>query len=284
MPDRFRICCICCCQVLDGIWQFAKTRESRRKCYRVVPARPCMIATSPVGIFSAGQGNPYSHLPFESAMPINIVCPGCKKRFSVSEKFAGKQGPCPKCKTVIEIPALEDEVVIHGPEAAGLKDSKGRAIVEPIMREETAVSTRGIVGIGVFIVVVFGIAFGLRVYDGDVPFFIKLLGAISLAPPLVLGGYTFLRNDELEAFRGKELAIRVLVCSAVYAGLWGVFVFVPWVLGIEFTSYQLAFAVPFVLVGAFSAFASFDLEYMTGILHYGLYVIVTVLIDRKSVV
>ncbi len=211
-------------------------------------------------------------------MPITIVCPGCKKRFSVSDKFAGKQGPCPKCKTVIEIPALEEEVVIHGPEEDAPKDSKGRAIVDPILREETAVSTIGIVGIGIFIVVVFGVALGLRVYDGDVPFFIKLLGAISLAPPLVLGGYAFLRNDELEAFRGKELAVRVLVCSAVYAALWGVFVFVPTVLGIEFTPYQLAFVtVPFVLVGGFSAFASFDLEYMTGVMHYGLYVIVTVL-------
>lgn len=211
-------------------------------------------------------------------MPINIVCPGCKKRFTVNDKFAGKQGPCPKCKTVIQIPALEDQVVIHAPETAGPKDSKGRAIVDPIMREETTVSTAGAIGIGVFIVLVFGIAFALRVYDGDIPFYIKLLGAISLAPPLVLGGYAFLRDAELEPYRGQELAIRVLVCSAVYAALWGIFVFIPMALGIEFTPTQLAVvAVPFVLVGAFSAFASFDLEYLTGIMHYGLYLIVTVL-------
>jgi cation transport ATPase len=210
-------------------------------------------------------------------MSINIVCPGCKKRFSVDDKHAGKKGPCPKCKTVLEIPAIEEEIVIHGPEESLPKDSKGRSVIDPIMREETTVSTKGIVGICVFVVVVFGIAFGLRAYE-ELPFLFKLLGAVSLAPPLVLSGYTFLRNDELEAYRGKELAIRVLVCSAVYAALWGLFAFIPAVLGIEFTPYQLAFVtIPFVLVGGFAAFASFDLEYLTGVMHYGLYVIVTVL-------
>ncbi len=215
-------------------------------------------------------------------MPINIVCPGCKKRFSVNDKFAGKKGPCPKCKTEIEIPELGEEIVIHGPEGEQPKDSKGRAIVDPIMREETTVSTMGIVGIGLFIVVVFGIAFGLQGYKGNIPFLIKMLGAVSLAPPLVLAGYAFLRNDELEAYRGKELAIRVLACSAVYAALWGIFAFIPYALGMvedeSFAPYQLAFVVvPFVLVGAFSAFASFDLEYTMGLMHYGLYLIVTVL-------
>jgi hypothetical protein len=37
-------------------------------------------------------------------MPILVTCPGCKAQFNVSEKFAGKQGPCPKCKAVITIP------------------------------------------------------------------------------------------------------------------------------------------------------------------------------------
>jgi len=219
-----------------------------------------------------------SYLPFESAMPINIVCTGCKKRFTVQDKFAGKQGPCPQCKTVIQIPELDEQVVIHAPESAAPKDSKGRSVIDPIKRQETKVSTKLAIGIGVLIVAVLGIALGLRVYEGDVPFFIKMLGAISLAPPLVLGGYAFLRDAELEPYRGKELAIRVLACSAAYAGLWGIFVFVPTVLGIEFTPTQLAIVtVPFVLVGAFAAFASFDLEYLNGIMHYGLYLVVTVL-------
>ena len=73
-------------------------------------------------------------------MPISVVCPGCKARFSVSEKFAGKKGPCPKCKAVILVPnAPAEEVKIHVPEqfASGGKDSKGRAVSKPILREET---------------------------------------------------------------------------------------------------------------------------------------------------
>ena len=73
-------------------------------------------------------------------MPISVVCPSCKARFSVSEKFAGKKGPCPKCKTVITVPeAVAEEVKIHEPEqfASGGKDSKGRAVLKPILREET---------------------------------------------------------------------------------------------------------------------------------------------------
>ncbi len=211
-------------------------------------------------------------------MPINILCPGCKKRFSVNEKFAGKKGPCPKCKTVIEIPELEDEIVIHAPESAGPKDSKGRAIINPIKRKETSISRLGAIGIGVFVIAVFGIAFSLRAYEGDVPMLIKALGAITLAPPLVFAGYSFLRDAELEPYRGKELLIRVLACSAVYAILWGVFVIIPSVLEIEFTPTQLLIVtVPFVLAGAFGAFASFDLEYLNGVMHYGLYLAVTVL-------
>lgn len=36
-------------QVLDVCWQFAKTRESRRKCYRIQPAPAGMIAVSVAG-------------------------------------------------------------------------------------------------------------------------------------------------------------------------------------------------------------------------------------------
>ena len=60
-------------------------------------------------------------------MPISVVCPSCKARFNVSEKFAGQKGPCPKCKQPIVIPAVQEEVKVHVPEQfqSGGKDSKG---------------------------------------------------------------------------------------------------------------------------------------------------------------
>jgi predicted Zn finger-like uncharacterized protein len=77
-------------------------------------------------------------------MPIQVVCPSCHARFSVSEKFAGKKGPCPKCKTVIQVPEATEEIKIHAPEQseAGAKGTGGRHVLKPIERKETKVQPR----------------------------------------------------------------------------------------------------------------------------------------------
>ena len=212
-------------------------------------------------------------------MPINVVCPGCKKRFSVSEKFAGQKGPCPSCKTVISIPEKSEEVVIHAPEVAGPTDSKGRSVVTPIFRQEVRVTRTAVIGVVVAVLLVLGIAFGLRVYDGKVPLFIKVLGAISVAPPLVWAAYEVLRDSELEPYRGQEFWVRGLSCAAVYAVLWAIYALVPGIVNIEVTVYSLGFfAVPIVLAGGFAAHASLDLDYSVGLLHYSFYLLVTVLL------
>ena len=41
-------------------------------------------------------------------MSIPVVCPGCRTRFKVSDRFAGQSGACPKCKAKIEVPAQVD--------------------------------------------------------------------------------------------------------------------------------------------------------------------------------
>lgn len=211
-------------------------------------------------------------------MPISVVCPGCKKRFSVSEKFAGQKGPCPKCKAEITIPTLENQVVIHAPDSAAPKDAKGRAISAPILREETRFNpTVAAIGGGAALLIL-ALSFLLR---GNANWLVLSLGALGLAPPLVFGGYSFLRNDELEPYRGQELWVRVAACSAAYAFLWAVYWWIPWVLeldngiGLNHLSYVLP---AFVLSGGFAAYAAFDLDYMVGLLHYSLYLLVTVIL------
>jgi hypothetical protein len=207
-------------------------------------------------------------------MPISVTCRGCKKRFSVSEKFAGQKGPCPKCKAEIEIPALEDQVVVHAPEDAGPKDAAGRSISKPILREETKFSPMIAAGIGVAIIAVLIFAFVIRGAE-EIPWIVSALGALLLAPPLVLGGYTFLRDDELEAHVGQELLVRLLSCAGAYAFLWGAYWFCSYNLG-PFTVYQLLYIIPpLVMAGGFAAYAALDLEYMMGLVHYGLYLLVT---------
>ena len=81
-------------------------------------------------------------------MAINIICPGCHTRFQVSEKFAGKEGPCPKCKAKIKVPEKSEELVIHTPdEFEGVRDSKGQSVLKPIRRKETKLSPQVIVAI-----------------------------------------------------------------------------------------------------------------------------------------
>jgi hypothetical protein len=213
-------------------------------------------------------------------MAIDVTCAGCHTRFQVSEKFAGKKGPCPKCKATIQVPALTEQVVIHEPESFGPKDASGRAVLKPIFREEVRLTTPVIVGIVMSIVVVLFAGLVLRVSfpGGTVPRLVTILGSILLAPPLAFAGYTFLRDDELAPHRGLDLALRLIACSVVYPLLWGLYWFVFAYLGV-YPSWQiLCFVVPaMVAVGAFTAQTSLDLELGAGALHYTLYLVATVL-------
>lgn len=211
-------------------------------------------------------------------MTIQVVCPGCKKRFSVDDKFAGKQGPCPKCKTVIKIPEKTDDVVVHEPESFGPKGKKGRAVLKPIERTETKFSPviAGVAAGASLLVLLIAVLFRDQAPTG-----LLVLGAILLAPPLVWAGYAFLRDDEFEPFVGRELWIRVGACSLVYALLWGL---VPLIAGYGLQLDQLelihmAFLAPVLIgLGAFTAYASLDFDFGMGAMHYGLYLSVTVLL------
>ena len=130
-------------------------------------------------------------------MPIRVTCNKCHTRFNVSEKFAGKEGPCPKCKTVIKVPERQ-EVVIAVPDDAP-KDSAGRSLIKPITRKETKLTSVQITLIAVSIIGYLLAALILRVMnDGDIskyPWWLNYLAAIVIAPPIVYSAYTFLRDQ-----------------------------------------------------------------------------------------
>jgi hypothetical protein len=214
-------------------------------------------------------------------MPIEVTCPGCKKRFRVSDNFAGQKGPCPSCKAEIQVPEKSEEVVIHAPEPVSSVEAQRRRMFRPITRAETAVTPTSIAGVVGAVVVVLLVALMLRFAIKDkeqFPVWILTAGAILLAPPLALAGYTLLRDAELEPYRGQPLMIRTAICAAVYAGLWGVYAGVrAYAFGdAELQPFHYLFLiVPFVAVGALAAYASFDLDYGIGAIHYGLYLLVT---------
>ena len=214
-------------------------------------------------------------------MPIRVICPGCRKSFRVSDKFAGKEGPCPKCKTIIKVPKKSEEVVVHAPEDFGPKDSKGRAVLKPIARAETKVSPLLVAAIIIGILATLTVALAFRFSDSAVPPIVLVVGAIVLAPPLVWGGYAFLRDDELEPFRGREMLVRATICALVYALLWGLVAVIKMYVfeGDPLEMIHMVFIAPVMLaLGAFAGYASLDLEFGTAAILYGMYLGITVLL------
>jgi hypothetical protein len=213
-------------------------------------------------------------------MAIRVTCPGCHKRFKVSDQFAGRSGPCPNCKTVIRVPTKDEEVKLHGPESFGA-GVRGAVTTKPILREETSLSPVFLVSIGVGALVVLVVTAIL----GRAGFFEKLtvlkstVGLILVSPPLVIAAYSFLRDEEdLDPYRGKALYLRAAICAAAYIGLWGVYGFVParYMTG---ELWQWLFVVPpFLVAGGLVAFATLDLDFGSGFFHYCFYLLVTVLL------
>ncbi len=60
---------------------------------------------------------------------------------------------------------------------------------------------------------------------------VRASGLLVISPVLVLAAYTFLRDDELEPYRGRELYIRITTCAAVYLILWAGLAYVKFCLG-----------------------------------------------------
>lgn len=211
-------------------------------------------------------------------MPIAVVCPGCKAQFRVSEKFAGKTGPCPKCKAQITIPAAGPEIKIHAPDPGATtgKDSKGRAVSAPLLRFEERMSTQTMVLLGAGTLASLILAFFAGRILSDHRPLLAALGLALISWPIVLAGYRVFREEEAEPHQGKVLYFRAAICAAIYALLWGAFWFVPedWI--IEYWSW-FYIAAPFLLLGAVTAFASLDLDFGSGFFHYCFYLAVTLL-------
>jgi hypothetical protein len=217
-------------------------------------------------------------------MPIQVTCPGCLKRFTVNDKFAGKSGPCPNCRKVIKIPEKADEVVIHAPEVVGPKDSKGKSVLKPLRRKEVVLSVPVLLSAILSSLVLVGIALAIRFSGQEPATAILVIGAILLAPPLVFVGYWFLRDDELEGFKGRQLIARCGICAALFAGAWLLYALVPKYVGnyqtlSEVDSIYLFALLPImIVVGTAASVIAMELEIAQGLMHYMLYLTITIVL------
>lgn len=215
-------------------------------------------------------------------MPINVTCPGCMKRFTVADKFAGQKGPCPKCKTIIAIPKKEEEVIIHAPEhsEAGAVGVSGRHVLKTYRWRDTKFKPLVFTAVAAFALVALLIALVLR--GQDVSWWMKAVAATVLGPPLAWASYTFLRDPELEGYQGVNLWMRAIACGLVFALLWGIFCFLgerffgaAFHKGLEIWQ-MVVLVVPVFAAGTLAAFASFDLDPGSAFFSCAMYFAVTV--------
>jgi hypothetical protein len=213
-----------------------------------------------------------------SFMAIQVICPGCRATFTVSDKFAGRTGPCPKCKKPITVPSdAVKEVKIHGPEDEA--PVPGRAPMAPIVFVEQPIPKIAYVAVvaggvaAMLLALVARFAWGA----GQAPLWLLAATAAIIAMPCAWIGYEIVRDRDLEAYRGRSLLIRTAICGAVYAALWAVKGFLPPELTNDMWPW-VYLAPPFLVAGALAALATLDLDWGTGVAHYSLYVMFTALL------
>jgi hypothetical protein len=212
-------------------------------------------------------------------MPIPVICPGCQARFTVSDQFAGRTGPCPKCKQPITIPAaVVKAVTIHEPDVPATSSAAtGRPPLAPIRRLDKPISTVAFVAIGAGLVAAMLLSWlaPMFFHPAPIPAWVLAAVAFGLAVPCAFLGYIGVRDRELEPYAGRSLLVRSLVCGAVYAGLWCAKGLLP----AESTAemWQWLYLGPlFFVPGAIAAMATFDLDQGRAVAHFSLYAMFTV--------
>jgi len=215
-------------------------------------------------------------------MAILVVCPGCTSRFTVSDQFAGRTGPCPKCKKPITVPKPEAQAVtIHEPVPAATAPG-GKPLTVPFKSLDRPVKPLAFVAGGIGAALLLVAAWLYRATAGEPPpAWLALAVAFVVGVPCAAIGYAALRNRELEAYTGSTLLLRCLACAAVYAGLWAARGLLPADTTREMWQW-MAIAPFFLLPGALTALVAFDLEWGEAAAHFSFYAAFTALLRWLS--
>lgn len=207
------------------------------------------------------------------------------KRFTVADEHAGKTGPCPKCKESITIPAAEEEVVIHAPVPDGPVGKDGKSVLKTAKRKDGAFDPLIATGVAIVSLLTLLVAFLVRGTEAANDYPVLAGGAVVLGPLVAWAAYGFLRDQELEPFKGGELWLRSAIAGLVFALGWFVYYVIAGQLGdtewrvdgLDPWQMMLASAVA-IGVATLGSFAALDLEPIMGFLHGAVYYVVTVLI------
>ena len=174
-----------------------------------------------------------------------------------------------------------EEVKIEAPKTKGPTDTEGRAIVDPILRKETALSSVQIVlliaGIIGFLALALVVRFMNLESESTMSWVVLGVGAFLLAVPMIFLTYHIIRNNDLEPFSGFDLWRRVAICSAVFAITWMSLPAAAYAFNGEYHigSWAIASVIMFA-AGAVASMACFEFDWLFGVVHYGLYFAVAI--------
>ena len=194
-------------------------------------------------------------------MSIHVIGPGCMTQFEVSDRFAGKKGPCPKCGHIIEIPKANvtivspDELVVDG------KKVQNPDHVRPIEQKSYSFTASAvIVNLAVLTAV---LAVALVFHFVHAPFLAVPVGialVLAVAYPLMKYGYmTFRDPNDLEIFLGGQLGKKSILGAAVLLALWLVYELV--LLYMNPGGMALAYLIPVAVFAAFVPVVIFDMDF-----------------------
>lgn len=217
-------------------------------------------------------------------MSITVTCPGCHKKFVVSEKFAGKSGPCKYCKTIIKIPnevPAAEKVVIHGGDtfSSGGKNAEGKLVLKPLERSvkkfnrvRAIIITAGILGalLATFILGKF--------VDLNQNWLIAAAVLCVVTPVLVGGLYPLVKKDEmLESIHGVDFYKRTGIISLVYIAMWGSVMYLIHIgtLSSQTITMWVICSIVLAAFGAFMCMCFYELEWGNATFHTLAFILAT---------
>lgn len=210
-------------------------------------------------------------------MAIDVICPGCHKRFQVSDQYAGQKGPCPGCKTIIEIPKLEDVVVVHERETTA---SGTPAKLNSIRRQRTTVGKSellcafGALVAGLLFTVL--ARFGLTETHPHPGFLTTVLIGSLLGVSFSLLGNIVLRGQDNGNNYGRTTLLRACLVGVIYTGIWRLLVLISDGLlvedGIVILPAVIILAIALTVITTFLPMFVFDFEYQQGLVHVAMFI------------
>jgi hypothetical protein len=207
------------------------------------------------------------------------------KRFQVSDKYAGMKGPCPSCKTIINIPKSSvkihgaDEIDSSGKNVAGANASNPQSL-KPIHRLDVGFDFKVaqkylLMALGVFVLAFF---VGIVIPRGLVLNIIGVVGVCAIAFPISLFGYQLLRDrEELFMLTGADLYKTTGKCAAVYAAIWIVFEVFVWYMRADYIFVWVYFAA-FAMFAILLCHAILDINFSNSVLHFLIFFFIVLLL------